>query len=914
MLRDRFAMKKNTIAILLFILSQAVYPQIRRSMLVDMKKGHERVGQADVPEKHRHHAAPLPDTVYCTSIKKQYGWYAPLKMITEETARHHGIVYRFTNRNAKGRWCKMESINGRGDFVSSGLSPYILNIYTSESDISADTKWVEKLKTTCIFELIPDPSGINLIQERALDKDGNIVYLFSRTPIGRDAYGNEQYVGSYKDCYGLPAEMRKDPGYTYGTLVMITEDKWGNDRVIEYMDAAGITKPNSYGVSAECFVYDAEGRILRKELRDGKGRLAADNRGNCGLEFTWTGYDITSVTCMDTEWKPMKMTSSPFSAGGEGVVRINSRYDMYGRQSELYFTSADGLNPDSNASGIHKIAYSYNDYGDITDIRFYDSNGELVNNSHSGIAVIKKEYDDAGRITEQLNLDKDENPCVTVLYPSRKRYGYGAAGEIVLSEEYSSCTGQEELVYKYEKTDSCIYEMLGDGTYEIDMFDAKGRTVSVAYYEKDGSPRTQLSGWFKNIISYNDSQGKTVVTGMYFDSDGKPVNVGDKGAKRIKETDSLTYTSKNYIYNKDGAMIECVATVFDTTFTKVKSLYDINCYGIPSRSGGYRGARWHRADAIYSCKDELSSFTGRDEFNEKDYIDVTSEQLYYYQRIGANGRSKYYDENNDVIEDFKMLRNELPKVMSVEVTDSIAYSLGLKDNDVVLIYGEYSADFAETPTLNEIMAKWSLYSVLTTEKEKKMVVFRIDPLTLDYRLVEISGLKGSYDKQGFIAHIRYLTKVQKERIIKAIDENVKSDKPLVSWSDFDKGNKYAGDKPVIIAYPDMCRNIRYLSFQQKIPVPAILLASSVESKGLIWHNGMELDAFSDILASRKLKSSVYVDASYSFTTDMDNIITITQRKEPLYTDWFYCYVNSNVYRQILKATKSAYRQNRQSGK
>lgn len=910
MLRDRFAMKKNTIAILLFILSQAVYPQIRRTMLVDSKKEHVQAHQEAVQEKKPGCVKTvMPDTVYCTSIKKQHGWYAPLKTITAETARHHNIVYRFTNRNARGRWCKMESINGRGDLVSSGLSPYILNIYTSESDMSADTKWVAKLKTTCIFELIPDPSGINIIQERALDKDGNIVYLFSRTPIGSDADGNEQYVGSYKDCYGLPAEMRKDPGYTYGTLVMITEDKWGNDWIIEYMDAAGMTKPNSYGVSAECFVYDAEGRLQRKELRDGKGRLAADNRGNCGLEFTWTDYDMTSVTYMDTEWKPMEMVSSPMSTGSEGVVRINSRYDEYGRQTEMYFTSADGVYPDTNASGIHKIAYSYNDYGDITDIRFYGIDGELVNNRHSGIAVVKKEYDGAGRIIEQLNLDKDENPCVSVLYPSRKRYRYDETGEVEMSEEYSSSTGLEELVYKYEKTDSCIYEMLGDGTYEIDMFDSKGRTVSVAYYEKDGSPRTQLSGWSKNMLSYTDGQGRTVSTGLYVDSDGKLVNVGDKGAKRINETDSLTYTSKNYIYNKDGIMIECVATVFDTTFTKVKSMYDINRYGIPCRSGGYRGAKWYKADAMYSCKDELSSFTGRDEFNERDYIDVPSEELYYYQRIGANGHSKYYDENNDVIEDFKMLRNELPKVMSIEVTDSVAYSLGLRDNDVILIYGEYSADFAKIPTLNYIMTKWSLYSIIASGKEKKMVVFRIDPLTLDCRIVEIPRLKGSDDKLGFIAHIRYLTKVQKERIIKTIDENIQSDKPVVSWADFDKGNKYAGDKPVIIAYPDMCRNTRYLSFQQKIPAPAILLTSHVKNKGLEWHNGMALDEFSNILASRELKSSIYVDASYCFTTDMNNIIAITQRREPFYTEWFYCYVNNDIYRQITKATRRAHKLN-----
>lgn len=904
-------MKKNTIIILVIFLSQAIYPQIRRTMLVESKKERPHAEQASTSGKQEVGArtlSSLPDTVYCTRTKKQHGWYAPLKIISPETARHHSIVYRFTNRNSKGRWCKMESVNGRGDPVSSGLSPYILNIYTSESDQSADTKWIEKLKTTCIFELVPDPSGENIIQERALDKDGNIVYLFSRTPIGRNSRGYEQYVGSYKDCYGLPAEMRNDPDYTYGTLVMITEDEWGNDWIIEYMDAAGMSKSNSDGVSKECYVYDSEGRFLRKESRDGKGRLTVDNWGNCGLEFTWTGYDITSATYMDTGWKPMRMTSMRVSTGNEGVIRINSRYDEYGRQKEMYFTAADGTTPDSNISGIHKITYSYNDYGDIVSIRFYDINGNLVNNRHSGIAVVKKEYDDKGRVTEQYYLDKEELPNTSVIYPSRKRYRYNESGEVVFTEEYSACTRFEELVYKYEKNDSRIYEMLGDGTYEVDSFDTKGRITSIAYYNNDGTPRTQLSGWFKNKLSYIDSAGKTVQTSIYVDSDGNPVNVGDEGAKRIKETDSLTYTSKNYCYNKDGDLIETLATVFDTTFAKVKNIYDINRYGIPCRSGGYKGLRWYRAEAMYSCKDEYSSFTGRDEFNERDYIDIPSEKLYYYKRIGANGHSKYYDENNDAIEDFKMLRNELPKVMSIEVTDSAAYARGIKDNDVILIYGEYTADFANTPTLNDLMAKWSLFSVMNAGKERRMVVFRVNPETQEYGLAEIPSLKGEDNELGFIAHIRYLTKKQKERIVKTIEKNIESEKPLVSWSDFDKGNKYAGDKPVIIAYPDMSRNVRYMSFQKKIATPAILLASRIKDKDMFWHNGMDMEEFSRILSFRGLKSAIYVDTDYYLTTDMNDITAIRQNKEQLYVDWFYCYVNNDTYRRIMKVARKAGKQ------
>lgn len=901
-------MKKQILLLLLFLfVAEGVCPQLRRAMLVDMKKERARIYDGGVPgQKYRcREKTHLPDTVYGISIKKQHGWYAPLKTVSEETARHHALVYRFTERNAKGRWCKMETVNGRGAYVPSGLSPYILNIYASDSDLSADAKWVETLKTTCVFELVPDQSGVNLIQERALDKDGNIVYLFSRTPIGPDKEGREQYVGSYKDCYGLPAEMRNDPGYTYGTLVMITEDEWGNDRMVEYMDASGVIKLNSAGVAAECYVYDAEGRVLRKELRDANGMLAADNTGNCGCEYSWAGYDMTAVTYMDTEWKPMRTYSARISDVNGGVVRINRRHDSYGRTAELFYTSADGIVPDCNASGIHKIAYTYNAYGDVAAIRFYDTEMRPINNRHTGIAVVKMEYDTVGRLTELLNLDKDENPAVTELYPSRKRNVYGENGELVRIEEYSAHTGLEELVYKYEKSDDRIYEMLGDGTYEIDSLDARGRLVSVAYYDYDGSRRTSLAGWAERTVEYDDCAGKTVQTGVYLDSDGEPVNVGDTGAKHVKETDSLSCMSKSYYYDKRGNLIETVATVFDTAFAKVESIYDINGFGVPCRSGGYKGLRWYRADAMYSCKDEFSSFMGRDEFGERDYIDVASGPLYYYQRISAKGHNKYYDENNDVIADFNMLRDELPKVMSVEVTDSAAYAAGIKDNDVILVYGDYAADFAEIPTLDDFMSEWAMCSAFGAGKERRMVVFRVDPATLEYGLVEIPSLKGQDSELGFTAHVRYLTKKQKTRIEEAIDENIKSDAPLVAWGDFDKGCVYAGDNPVVIAFPETVRNARYMPFRQMVPSPAILLASRVKDKDMAWRYGMDLEAFSDIQAFKKLKTAVYVACDYLFTCDMKNTAAFEQKRESVDAVWLYCRVNDHIYRQILKLGKKA---------
>ena len=93
--------------------------------------------------------------------------------------------------------------------------------------------------------------------------DMNLIYAFSRVPIGKHTF-----VGSYKDSYGLPAEMRKDPTYSYGTLVKLTEDQWGNDSIVEYIDSKGKAKPNSDDAAMEVFICDKYGHILKQQSRD----------------------------------------------------------------------------------------------------------------------------------------------------------------------------------------------------------------------------------------------------------------------------------------------------------------------------------------------------------------------------------------------------------------------------------------------------------------------------------------------------------------------------------------------------------------------------------------------------------------------------------------------------------------------
>ena len=150
-----------------------------------------------------------PDTVYCLSTKKQHGWFMPMDVVSLKYAKQHGDYIMFTRKNSASHWTKLETFDAYGNRKSGRWTPYIL----SNDDPQGDENWIKKVKTGCICEMISDPQGEKVVQERVYDKDMNLVFSFSHSPIGE-----RKYIGSYKDVYGLPAEMRKDSTFTYGTL------------------------------------------------------------------------------------------------------------------------------------------------------------------------------------------------------------------------------------------------------------------------------------------------------------------------------------------------------------------------------------------------------------------------------------------------------------------------------------------------------------------------------------------------------------------------------------------------------------------------------------------------------------------------------------------------------------------------
>lgn len=836
--------------------------------------------------------AKMADTLYCSRTKKQHGWFAPGDTITKEHASHLNLSYRFTMKNKAGHWGRLECLNGYGKYTL-GITPYILKINKSDYDQYTNEDWVDKLKTACIYEFIGDYTGENIIQERAYDENMNIIYTYSRVPIG-----NNQYIGSYKDSYGLPAEMRTEEGYTYGTLVKITEDRFGNDSIIQYIDAKGLPKLNSDSAYMEVYICDEQGRPLKTQSRNKDGSLAIDSWGNCGVEHVWNGNCHVYATSMDDQWQPMRLTTERLVME-MNTIRHNFKYDSLGRQLEQYFTDNEGR-PDTNAFGTHKIVYQYDNHGDQTEICAYDLTGHLTSLDNRGIAIFRHKYDSIGRNIFSEFIDKNNKPFSKDNNVSKWEIRYDGDGNQIYYALYEAPDGEEVLSYKHEKRDNYEYYLWTDGTSRIDSFDAKGRLTFEGYYNQSGT-LYMLNGRAFQKNDYQDNGKTTTSTRVYYDSVGNKVDV-DGTCTEVSIIDSVAWITTYWRYNSDDILVQSFILQYDSGFNKSLAQYDANIWGKITRCGG-SSPMFFAVECMRNQKGEFVSWVAKDEFGEPDYILDSDGDPYYYRLQYPTKPWVWFDEDNHKIENFYEFKQALPQVMTIEIVDSIAYAYGLRDNDVVLLYGDYALDL-QNPS--HCLREWSLHSVLDARKSKRMVVFRIeDAANQKFGLVEINGLQGTPSELGFMAHLRYLTKRQTTRILNAIADNMASDRPLVREADFEHSeeNFYY----VLVSYPDFPREYRNNTYGKSVSDPSIALGACIPAWNLEWDmQNEEAIVWSDMTYNyRSYFAEHYPELNLFFTKDMETVIQVDTKERNIHYDWNYAFVaiSERDYDRLLELNK-----------
>ena len=507
--------------------------------------------------------------------------------------------------------------------------------------------------------------------------------------------------------------------------------------------------------------------------------------------------------------------------------------------------------------GTHRIVRTYDDFGNVTSYTGYGTDGKLAPYDQYGEAKALYRYDDMGRVVYAEYFDKESMPLSNPERTCSYKNEYADDGS-TKTIKWTWKDGHLDTLYYKHSTKDWIYTKYTDNIVEIDSLSQSGYIRDEAYYDYSMNPISLKDLGF-TTTPYHRKRTVERSKGKYIEYVTECWDANNEYTGQypfsILIRDTTSHHEFRRYYDSELRLADTYIQDYSSNW-QLSSQSDVNAFGVICRAGGDASVRLYSADIFYSQKGEYASFIAKDEFGEPDYISSSS-VVYYYQRISKKGGNKFYDVNNNEITDFDNFRNECPKAMSIEVTDSSAYGLGLKDNDIILRYGD-SYQMEDSLNYHDFVGAWSLAQCMEAPREKRLLLFRINPDTKEYGVVSLTLPKGNPSQLGFIAHSTYKTPKQRMRIQESITAYCKqcSDNGTTClWNtNIAPSDK---NKSIVVAFPEMYRANRYKPYPLQITDPSIILAYNVPTISKCWSFGQNAESLDNIIAFRKNSQIVH---------------------------------------------------------
>ena len=604
-------------------------------------------------------------------VIKKNGWFEGLEEITEEesTYRNYHFVFMY-----KGRWAKhpykMEIRDGYGKLTTDhDMEAYILSKY-DETDNGADSSMVERLRTACQWEFVCNANSDFVVQERALDRKGSLVFSYNRSAIN-----DSTVLGTYNDEYGFPLMMR-DSTYFF---LRTTFDKRGYEVLMDFFDDQGrpITNRDS--------VYQTKKSYLDNGLETASlscfldGNYTMDRFGNCGMiarGFTSDSLRVTEYISVDNEMCPCRVK-------GDSIVIYKIKYDEHGRGVEISYWNEND-NPDVSNLGIHAQKIEYNRHGKITRLSFFDRENNRCGRN-DGLLEIRKDYDEWG------NEIYYEEVYDTLCYIWRHQYVKDTV--LTMEENLTIFGGDTNYLYRF------YYDI--DKRVETEIVEG---LISKTYYDKKKSIIRENLYNENNILivsrtaTYQYNKDKTYYIELQFDADSilleKKEYLIDSSINTIS---CLTYSSEGEFINgkkekyddlkksEDKRILVSQESIGEDWLTK-------RLYKNASQDGFY-----YRKKFIHSIKPSLFNkvvgLYAENEFCRPSLIcDWTGA---YYAYLLTSAGIKYFDEKGKEI----IPQNDKWNYIGYIETLKKDTTLGFKNGDIILSCNKWDMAFYIWPDI-----------------------------------------------------------------------------------------------------------------------------------------------------------------------------------------------------------------------
>lgn len=682
----------------------------------------------------------VDDAVYSLGTVKRNCWHYPTQIVDKKDIRNYAGIVRLSKKDNNGHFTRVEYIDGFGNLLPGAFTLAFQNIDGIDSVKIADESISTIMSRAAALEFISDRSGKNLIKERVLDSDGNLLFFTSVFYLRPDVIQTTAF-----DRFGAPLQCGKDslnkPLYP---VEMTLLDKWGYDSVTGLFDHVGTPLLNSDKALFAITANDSLGNVIRKQSADLDGNLIIDIVGNCGWEYEYDSVgNVIKASNRDEKWQPIRTVQGE----SEGTICHRYEYDKYNRKTRQYFVDSDG-NPDTTVLGTHEIRFSYGpDYSTHT-IEGVNLNGEPSPIYTDGRSWATETYRyENGKLVEYHTFDIDGKPYSDFNYYSSLFRTYDSHGNFISEENFVAEDGVEQLNYKNYNSPDSVYTRWSNGDYRIDLMDKKGRTISSINYSSDGALDEDFDTP-KILKTYVDKKKRCRITEKYFDSNDMLDHI------EITDIDSIAHAKDFYKLNSDNEVYESYRIIYDPTFNESLSQYNINSFGKLTKCGRGSDTYYSKAIIRHTPGGALAAFYCRDNAGNPDYYQFGLDDFSHIKLFRDDFSVIRFDIDNSIIDYFATTAEDMPQALSIEVTDPKAYSTGIRDNDIILQYGDYILDWNLRGYSNAI-GYWALKSVLNADTEKELIVYRPENKSGKNTgsIVRIPLPKGTSADLGFKVHV-----------------------------------------------------------------------------------------------------------------------------------------------------------------
>ena len=496
---------------------------------------------------------------YFSDFTKRNGFPMGAIPISEEEARHHAVSYLLLHKGiTRNGWqihwkpaFRMVAVDSRlKPTTSHNIGTYLWKRDSEESEAGQSQARAERLglHTVCQWEFVSNANG-EIIYERALDRDGHMVFGFIYSPPGSGPPSTRlaRFVGPD----GFPQLQRS----SQAEYVSIHYDKDGWEDRVTFRDGKNLPAAGPDGAFGQAIDHNLQGQVTQLLSLDADGKNMIDNAGNCGLVVSYNhkGW-MTELRSLGPDLKPMPVK--------DGWYLSKNEYDSLGRSTRTTYYGGKGeaiLHKD----GYHGMEAEYDDRGNAVATRYVGLDGKPTLLG-TGVAIFRSTYNGQGKVTRMTYhgvnnepvLHRDGNHAWEVKYDERGN---------TISTTYLGIDGKPTVV-------AAGYASL------TSKYDTRGRKTRQSYHGVNGEPLLHKDGNHAWESVYDDRGNETLIT--FLGADGKPavITYGYAIVKRKYDSDG-NEMEEAYFDAEDKATLERdsgihrVVNVFDGRGKVIRKRY-----------------------------------------------------------------------------------------------------------------------------------------------------------------------------------------------------------------------------------------------------------------------------------------------------------------------------------------------------